>query len=56
MSNTINCRQCKHFYVTWDPKNPMGCRMFGFKSKQLPSIIVYRSSGARCDGFEPKNN
>jgi hypothetical protein len=54
MSENINCRACKFYYVTWDPKNPMGCRAYGFKSKQLPSIVVFKSTGERCNAFQSK--
>lgn len=52
----IDCRKCKYYYVTWDPNNPHGCRQFGFKSKQIPSLVVYKSSGNPCIGFELKKN
>lgn len=52
----VNCKQCRHYYVTWDPQNPMGCRKFGFKSRILPSDVVYQSSGDFCKGFELKPN
>lgn len=50
----INCKLCINYYVTWDNNNPMGCKKFGFKSRIMPSEVVYRSSGALCNGFEPK--
>jgi hypothetical protein len=50
----INCYKCKHFYVTWEPKHPNGCKAMGFKSKTLPSIVVYRSSGEPCKLFTQK--
>ncbi|MBA2872829.1 hypothetical protein HNQ85_003142 [Anoxybacillus calidus] len=50
----INCYQCKHFYVTWDPKFPRGCRAFAFKSTMMPSVTVFQSSGKACMKFEPK--
>ncbi|MBF4693224.1 uracil-DNA glycosylase [Fusibacter ferrireducens] len=50
----IDCRKCKYYYVTWDPNNPHGCRQFGFKSKQIPSVVVFKSSGNPCIGFELK--
>lgn len=46
-----NCYQCVHYHTTWEPKNPNGCRKFGFKSKQLPSIAVLASSGEQCVFF-----
>lgn len=48
------CRQCKYYYVTWDPQYPHGCRGFDMKSKKHPALIVQESSGQRCLMFEPK--
>ncbi|WP_202711115.1 uracil-DNA glycosylase [Sporosalibacterium faouarense] len=50
----INCLKCKHFYVTWDTNNPRGCRYFGFKTRYIPSLAVYKSSGKRCKAFKLK--
>ena len=50
----VNCFQCQYFFVTWDPKNPRGCKAYGFKTRELPSIVVRRSSGMECLKFEPK--
>lgn len=50
----INCLKCKFYYVTWDSRMPYGCKAFGFKSRQMPSIVVYKSSGKSCQGFEEK--
>jgi hypothetical protein len=33
---------------------PYGCKSFGFKTRQLPSVVVYQSSGKSCQGFEEK--
>ncbi len=54
MTERINCRNCKHYYITWDNNMPYGCKSFGFKSRQIPSIVVYRSSGKACQGYEEK--
>lgn len=43
-----DCHRCQHFYVTWEKQMPFGCRAHGFKSAQLPSIVVYQSSGLDC--------
>jgi hypothetical protein len=40
--------------VTWDPQQPRGCRAYGFKSNDLPSDVVFASSGAACQLFERK--
>ena len=52
----IDCFHCVHFTITWEPKTPRACKLFGFKSAQLPCIAVEKSSGAPCEGFERKPN
>jgi len=54
MKNRVDCLKCKHYYVTWDPKFPKGCRFFGFKGMLYPSLTVLKSSGETCKGFSPK--
>ena len=51
----VDCFKCKHFYITWDQKNPRGCRFFGFKTKLIPSTAVLRSSGKVCEAFIQKS-
>ena len=50
----VNCHQCAHYYTTWERKFPMGCRKFGFKGKQVPSMEVLASTGQSCPFFLPK--
>jgi hypothetical protein len=50
----IDCLTCGSFYITWDKDFPSGCRAMGFKSKQMPSAVVYQSSGMPCQRFEQK--
>lgn len=54
-AKTVHCRQCRHYYVTWDAKAPYGCRKLGFKSALSPADVVIRNSGSRCLFFESKN-
>nr|WP_277586893.1 uracil-DNA glycosylase [Psychrobacillus antarcticus] len=49
-----NCFKCQHFFTTWDARNPRGCKAYEFKTKELPSVVVHRSSGMECLKFEPK--
>lgn len=49
-----DCLHCQHFFVTWDAQQPRGCRAYGFKSNDLPSDVVFASSGAACQLFERK--
>jgi len=47
-----NCLKCRHFYVSWDPSFPRACRVFGVKSRQMPSLAVYQATGRHCPAFE----
>ncbi len=49
-----NCLKCVFFYITWDEKHPNGCKAMGFKTKQLPSMTVFQSSGKPCELFKKK--
>ncbi|KGP74199.1 uracil-DNA glycosylase [Pontibacillus yanchengensis Y32] len=49
-----NCFQCKHFYTTWNPEFPRGCKAYGFKTKEIPSAYVLKVSGSPCFHFESK--
>jgi hypothetical protein len=51
----VNCMRCKYYYITYDARMPYGCKLFGFKGRQLPSVSVYQSSGKPCQGFIDKN-
>jgi len=54
MAKRINCLKCKYYLVTWDSQRPRGCKYFGFKGKELPSVVVKRNSGQECHAFEEK--
>lgn len=49
-----NCLKCKFYYVTWDQTAPHGCRAYGFKSKEMPSIVVLNASREECQMYEVK--
>lgn len=51
-----DCLKCKHYYVTWDASFPRGCRIFDFKSQQLPSMEVFRNTGRHCPSYAPSPN
>ena len=46
-----DCLKCAYFYVTWDRHYPRGCRLFGVKSMELPSLMVFRATGLHCPSF-----
>ncbi|MDR1050170.1 MAG: uracil-DNA glycosylase [Deltaproteobacteria bacterium] len=48
------CHGCRHYFVTWEPRQPHGCRALGFKSSCLPHIHVQRTSGIFCQLYSPR--
>jgi hypothetical protein len=51
----INCHRCAHYFVTWDPRFPHGCRGMGFKSRMIPIEEVRRAMpGHECLLFHAK--
>jgi hypothetical protein len=51
-----DCHKCQYYYVTWDKDFPHGCRAMGFKSRQLPGLVVRSSTlGKDCLLFEKKH-
>ena len=53
-SERPNCLACLHFYITYEPGLPYGCRALGFKSLQYPAMVVFASSGIHCQAFSAK--
>jgi hypothetical protein len=51
----IICQKCLYYYVTWQPRQPHGCKAYEFKSKELPSKLVFNSSGEDCKVFTLKH-
>ncbi len=51
----INCKQCVFYFVTWQANQPHGCKAYGFKSKQIPSLVVKGSTGQACQSFQAKH-
>lgn len=54
MGKRPNCRKCIYFFITHNPAQPYGCRGLGFKSTQLPSTLVFATSGIECQTFKEK--
>jgi hypothetical protein len=50
----LNCVICAFYEVTWDPDNPRGCVLFGFKGRQMPCDTVLQTTGRPCPSFTPK--
>ncbi|MYL49560.1 uracil-DNA glycosylase [Halobacillus litoralis] len=51
----VNCFRCKHFRTTWNPAFPRACEAYGFKTKEMPSAYVLKSTGTECLQFAEKN-
>ena len=49
-----DCFKCRYLVITWDKDRPYACQGMGFKSRQIPSIVVRRDSGEHCRLFTPK--
>ncbi|SFK60435.1 hypothetical protein SAMN04487936_1222 [Halobacillus dabanensis] len=52
----LNCFRCKHFRTTWNPAFPRACNAYGFKTKEMPSALVLKSTGTECLQFAEKNH
>lgn len=50
----IVCQKCIYYYVTWEQNKPHGCNAYGFKSLQIPSLVVKRSSKMDCNFYKQK--
>ena len=46
-----DCLSCSHFHVSWDPRFPRACAVFGIKSRKLPSHVVFEATGRHCPEF-----
>ena len=49
-----DCFKCRYLIITHEKERPYACGGMGFKSRQLPSVVVRRDSGAHCRLFTPK--
>ena len=53
--DNVNCRNCEHFFITWNKNFPYGCRSMEFVSKSLPCTEVYKLEGKICLAFAEKS-
>jgi hypothetical protein len=53
--DNVNCRNCEHFFTTWNKNFPYGCRSMEFVSKSLPCTEVYKLEGKICLAFAEKS-
>lgn len=49
-----SCLRCIHYFATFDPQRPRGCRLYNMKTKAFPSQVVKKESGQDCLGYEEK--
>ncbi len=50
----MTCKDCLHYYITYDPNNPNGCKIFNFKAKKMPIQILLDQGEKSCLAFEDK--
>jgi len=48
------CAKCIHYFITYDPQFPYGCRAMGFKSRRPPHQEIIAATGTGCVTFSPK--
>ena len=48
------CIRCHHYFITYNPSFPYGCRAMGFSSKRAPCLDVQEALGQACMRFQPK--
>ncbi len=48
------CLSCRHYYLTYEVRQPYGCRAMGFRSLKIPSQVAFENSGMCCQLMEPK--
>ena len=49
-----DCFRCVHFKITWEPAFPRACLLFGLKSRNLPSMEIFLSTGNHCFAYKDK--
>jgi hypothetical protein len=49
------CAKCAHYFITYDPRFPYGCRAMNFKSRSLPQNEVEAASGMACQTFQARS-
>lgn len=49
-----SCMKCIHYFSTYDPKAPRGCRLFAIASSKFPAQIVLQQTGSECDALETR--
>tara|TARA_Y100001968_G_C19336562_1_gene707208 strand:- start:969 stop:1256 length:288 start_codon:yes stop_codon:yes gene_type:complete len=52
--NDVNCSKCLHFYVTYKPRFPYGCKAFGIISRKNPYLEIRSISGTNCALFQKR--
>ncbi|QAS53254.1 uracil-DNA glycosylase [Halobacillus litoralis] len=51
----VNCFRCQYFRTTWNANFPRACEAYGFKTKEIPSALVLKSTGTECMQFVEKS-
>jgi hypothetical protein len=52
----ISCFKCQYFKITGIVSTPYACGAYGFMDKQMPSLVVFNTTGEHCTLFLAKNS
>ncbi len=50
-----SCYGCLHFKITWEQGFPYACKLYEFKSRNMPRFEIKKNSGADCLSYHKKN-
>ena len=53
-ANKPDCFKCIYFTLTWEKKTPRSCKLYGFKTASMPSVVFRDTTGHECVGFKRK--
>ena len=53
--NAPNCFKCVYFGLTWEARTPRECKLYGFKTASVPSVVFFETTGVKCVGYKRKN-
>lgn len=56
MATKPKCIQCIHYQVTYNPRQPHGCKAYRFQGMGLPSLTIKKETGQDCLAYEQRKN
>jgi hypothetical protein len=56
MSERAKCLKCIHYFSTYNPQTPRGCRLYNIQTKGMPSTVIQQETGGYCHGYKSKEH